>query len=156
MTNLKQFLLIFEITILRRGGVFLAGLLLLTAFLGISISATSACNEQKQTLNIKGVNNMTFRFEDYDVKSPEIVQSKLDQLFPKGSSLRDFRTEMEQLGAECHISDALRAKEGNDLIYCQYRVGSNPFIKTQWTVVVKTKDDSNINELKVTVGFIGL
>jgi hypothetical protein len=131
---------------LRKDGGFLASLLLLTAFLGISIPATSACNEQKQTLNIKGVNNMTFRFEDYDVKSPEIVQSKLVQLFPKGSSSIEFKNVMERSGASC---------EGNNPIYCRHQSGKNPFVKSKWIVKVKIGNDSCIDELTVSAGLVG-
>jgi hypothetical protein len=35
---------------------------------------------------------MKFKFEDYDVKSPEIVQAKLAQLFPKGSRSSELKT----------------------------------------------------------------
>jgi hypothetical protein len=44
-----------------------------------------------------------FNFEDYDVKSPEIVQAKLSQLFPKGSSLSEFQNAMEKSGSKCSV-----------------------------------------------------
>jgi hypothetical protein len=121
--------------------------------IGYSCSKTTGTSHDTENRNYK---EMKFRFEDYDAESPKIVQEKLDQLFPKGSSLSEFQSAMNQLGIECRFSNEPRDKEVSDVVYCQYQIETGPFRKTQWTVVVKTKDSININELKVTVGYIGL
>ncbi len=90
---------------------------------------------------------MTFKFKDYDVRSPEIVQAELARLFPKGSSLSELKTAMEKLGAIC---------EDNKTMYCRHQSGKNPFVKSKWIVAVKRGVDNSVDELTVTAGFVGL
>ena len=65
---------------------------------------------------------MNFKFEDYNTDELKVVQAKLYQLFPKGSSVSEFRSAMEQLGAKCYTADNPREGEFDDeVMYCQYR-----------------------------------
>lgn len=98
---------------------------------------------------------MKFNFEDYDVKSPKIVQEKLAQLFPKGSSVSEFKKAMEQSGAKCDVSDPAYEEEGDNSMYCRHLAGDSPFVKSKWIVGVKIGSDNKIDELTVTAGFVG-
>jgi hypothetical protein len=106
-----------------------------------------ACNDRGKLLNTSGAKNMTFKFEDYDVKSPEIVQKKLAELFPQGSSLSEFKNLMEQSGAVC--------ESYKSMYYCRHQSGRNPFVKSKWIVGVKIGEDNTIGELTVKAGFVG-
>ena len=98
---------------------------------------------------------MNFKFEDYNTDDLKVVQAKLYQLFPKGSSVSEFRSAMEQLGAKCYTSNDPRGREfDDDVMYCQYRFESGFLIITQWTVVIGAKDRKNISDLRVTAGLI--
>lgn len=116
-----------------------------------SVQVAGSKNPDTKT---KGAKKMKFKFEDYDVKSPEIAQEKLAQLFPEGSSSSEFRSAMEQLGAKCDVSDALHGEKGSEM-YCRYLAGSNPFVKSKWTVAVKIESGNSINGLRVTAGLMG-
>jgi hypothetical protein len=117
----------------RKNRKFLASILLLTAFLGISIPATSACNEQKQTLNIKGANNMTFRFEDYEKE--EDGKKRLLELFPIGSDINKFGSTMKSIkGVDC-----IPVKEGG--IDCTYIVPISKDVAYGWYVSVSSEAD---------------
>jgi hypothetical protein len=137
--------------------VFFRSFLIHLSILAVSLVSFSCSENIASSRSVKMGNSrdMKFKFEDYDIKSPEVPQAKLAKLFPEGSSLSEFQKAMEQLGAECHISDVLREKKGNDLMYCRYRAGNSPFVKSQWTVTVDIKDASKISGLKVTAGFVG-
>jgi hypothetical protein len=117
-------------------------------------SASFYCSESSASFyppEMKNSKKMKFKFEDYDVKSPEIVQSKLSQLFPKGSSLSEFQKAMERSGSKCDVS----SEKGDSSMYCRQLVGRNPFVKSKWIVKVKIGNDNNIDELTVTSGLVG-
>jgi hypothetical protein len=40
-------------------------------------------------------------------------------------------------------------------MYCRYLAGSNPFVKSKWTVAVKIANGNSINGLRVTAGLMG-
>ncbi len=123
---------------------------LVVGLLSVSCSGSSA---NSRTIETGSSKKMKFDFEAHDVKRPELVQAKLDKLFSAGSSLEDFRGTMEQSGAKCHASNT--ATEGN-IVYCQRRVETSQFVKSQWTVLVKVVEKDKISGLKVTAGFIGV
>jgi hypothetical protein len=97
-------------------------------------------------------NEMNFKFENYNVKAPEAAKDKLTQLFPKGSSLKDFQASMEKLGAQCYDNSENKEEEA---LFCHYMAGNNfTFIKTNWVVGVKANHDV-IEELSVKAGLMG-
>jgi hypothetical protein len=117
--------------------------------------AVTACNIQKQTSSVPGAKTMNFRFEDYNVEELKVIQAKLYQFFPKGSSISEFQSAMEQLGAKCYTGGDPRTWEfDDDVMYCQYRIETGFLTITQWTVVVRAKDRKNISELRVNAGII--
>jgi hypothetical protein len=137
-------------------------LLFQASLIGLSILFVSLLNvscfksvASSKSTEVRSSKEMKFKFEDYDVKLPKLLQAKLEQLFPKGSSLSELQSFMERAGAECQVYGELREKEGLNVMGCQYSFGSNPFVKSKWIVVVKSGDDSKISELKVTSGFVG-
>lgn len=70
---------------------------------------------------------MNFKFEDYYVDELKVVQAKLYQLFPKGSSVSEFQSAMEQLGAKCYTVTVDNPREGefdDDVITVS--IGLNP------------------------------
>jgi hypothetical protein len=99
---------------------------------------------------------MKFKFEDYDVKSPEVFKAKMNALFPKGSSSVDFKKAMEESGAKCRVYDEMREEEGINMMGCEYSFGKDPFVKSKWIVAVKIGEDNQINDLQVTSGFVGV
>jgi hypothetical protein len=140
---------------------FLAYLSILTVALTSFFSST--CNAGSLSTGIRGSMETRFRFEDYDVKSPEVVKTRLTQLFPKGSSSGEFKNAMEQLGAKCSSSDEIRKIEGSgfigdddDFIYCHYSSGNNPFVKSKWVVTIKVESGSKVDGLEVESGLVGL
>jgi hypothetical protein len=135
---------------------FRSPLIYLLAF--TAISASFSCSKSVASFHsteIRSPKEMKFNFEDYDVKSTEAVREKLSQLFPKGSSLNEFQSFMERLGAKCYISDELRAKDGSDSMYCSHLVGKDPFVKSKWIVKAKIADGKNVDDLAVTAGLVG-
>jgi hypothetical protein len=123
----------------------LMNLPILTIFL-VSIYGCESTSSFYST-GIRSYKEMNFKFEDYDVKSLEIVREKLAQLFPKGSSLSEFKNAMKQSGANC---------EGNNPVYCRHQSGKNPLVKSKWIVKVEIGNDNSIEELAVTAGFVGV
>jgi hypothetical protein len=124
-----------------------------TLVVGLLSSGCSGNVTDSKPTEIRSLKGMKFNFEKYDVKNPDAVKVELDKLFPEGSSLDDFRSVMEQSGAKCHDSNI---PNGENTVYCQRKIETSQFVKSQWTVLVKVLDKNKISGLKVTAGYIGV
>jgi hypothetical protein len=114
-------------------GKSLVGSLLLATFLGVLTSSSYACNIRKQTLNIKGANNMNFRFEDYEKE--EDGKKRLLELFPIGSDISKFANTMRSIkGVDC-----VPVYKGD--IYCTYVVPISKDVAYGWYVSVSGEAD---------------
>lgn len=144
----------FELT--RKNVFFRLSLMYLSIFT-ISLVSFYGCKDTSvfYSTESRSYKKMNFKFEDYDTNELKVVQSKLYQLFPKGSSVSEFRSAMEQLGAKCYTGGDRRTWEfDDDVMYCQYRFESGFLTITQWTVVIGAKDRKNISDLRVNAGII--
>jgi hypothetical protein len=121
---------------------------LVAGLLNVCFSGNFASSKSTEARSAK---KMKFNFAKYDVKRPDVAQAKLEQLFPEGSSLADFRSGMEQSGAKCY-SDTSNQE---NVVYCQRRIDSSLFVKSDWTVLVNVVDQDKISKLKVTAGLTG-
>jgi hypothetical protein len=103
-------------------------------------------------IEVRSPKEMKFNFEDYDVKSPEVVRKKLSQLFPKGSNLSEFQSFMEQSGSKCYVNEG----KGGSSMYCRQLVGKDPFVKSEWIVIAKMGEGNSVDELNIQAGLTGL
>jgi hypothetical protein len=118
------------------------------------VSISFACSESIASfrfIEVRSPKEMKFNFEDYDVKSPEVVQEKLSQLFPKGSSLSEFQSFMERSGSKCYFNEEI---DGN-FMNCRQLVGKGLFVKSEWIVTVQVGKDNKVGELTIEAAFTG-
>jgi 16S rRNA C967 or C1407 C5-methylase (RsmB/RsmF family) len=124
-------------------------LIIAVALVGFGYSASIASPDITAMTSPK---KMKFKFEDYNVKSPEVVQAKLAQLFPKDSSVSEFQEFMERSGAKCYVNE----DKGGSSMYCRKLAGNDlQFVKSQWVVSVKIGNGNSVNDLTVQGGLVG-
>jgi hypothetical protein len=110
--------------------------LLVMATVSASFSCSESINNSHST-EIRSTKEMKFNFEDYDIKSTEVVREKLSQLFPKGSSLNELQGFLEGSGSEFHSY-----KDDNSM-HCYLLANTNhPLVKNQWIISVKIENGS--------------